>query len=448
MAASTALADRPTRDSSRRQLVRAAVASAIGTTIVWYDFFLYGFAATLVLGRLFFPSRDPFLSTLLAVGTYAVGFAARPIGAVVLGRLGDRIGRRATLIATLVLIGLATSLIGLVPTQAQIGVLGGILLTLLRIVQGIGMGGQWAPSVLLPVEWGQRGRRGLLGSWPQVGVPAGLVLAYGSLQLFTLRLGQDAGWRIPFLLSIVLVGVALYVRLGIQETPVFSRLLGERLIEEAPVLEVLARQWREVVLTALLRTGQQAPFAIFTLFALTYATGTLGLPQAQVVNLTLIAAGASLVAVPFWGFLSDSFGRRRLVMIGAAAMLAWSYPYWVLLGTRVPALVSLAIVLALPIHDIQHGPQATFIAESFTGRLRCTGASLGYQLASLTADGPAILVAFALLHAFGSSLPIAVYMIVCAAVSLVSAAALRDRSRQDMSVEYDDAPLAAPAPRA
>jgi MFS family permease len=446
MAASTAPAGKPTRDTTDRQVIRAVVAATLGSAVVWYDFFLYGLAATLVLGRLFFPDGDSKAGTVLALSTYAVGFAARPIGAILLGRLGDRIGRRATLIASFLLIGLATPLIGLVPGHDRIGIVGGILLGLLRVVQGIGMGGQWASTILLPVEWGQRGRRGFIGSWPQLGVPAGLALAYGSLQLFTHLLGPDRGWRIPFLLGVLLVAVAMYVRLGVRETPVFTRLLDERRVEEAPVLTVIARQWREIVLTALMRTGQQTPLILFTAFVVTYATGTLRLAETQISTDVLIAACVSLVTVPFWGYLSDLVGRRRLVMIGAAAMLAWSYPYWALLNSGAPALVLAAIVLSLPIHDVQAGPQATLIVESFTGRVRSTGSSLGYHLASLTADGPALLVAVALLHAFHSFLGLVVYMAAAAAVSLVAAALLRDRSLQDLSVEYDEPRVAVPAP--
>jgi MFS family permease len=428
----------PIDKRKKRQLTKAVVASTAGSIIAWYDLFLYGFAATTVLGNLFFPSSNSFVSTLATLTTYFVSFAARPIGALFFGHLGDRIGRRATFIATLLLMGLATGLIGLVPTYSQIGVFGGIVLTLLRVVQGIGAGGEWAGSVLLPIEWGHRGRRGFIGSLPQIGVPAGLALAYGSLLVFPTWLGSDLGWRVPFLLGFLLVAVGVWIRVGVMETPVFTTLLEERRIEEAPVTEVLIRQWREVILCVLLRTGQQAPFAVFAAFVLSYATGTLKLAQTDVMNYILVGAAVSLVTVPFWGFLSDLVGRKRLTMFGAAAMLVWSYPFWALLDTRVPVLVFAAIVAFLPIHDIQHGPQAAFIAESFTGRLRYSGASLGYQLASLTADGPAMLIPFALLRSFGGGLPIAIYMIECAAISLVAAGILKDRSRQDMATEYDE----------
>jgi MFS family permease len=445
MAAQVARTGKTVRDPGRRQLVRAVAATTVATTIVWYDFFLYGFAATLVLGRLFFPSRDAYASALLALGTYFVGFAARPLGAMLFGHLGDRIGRRATLIATLLLMGLATTLVGVAPTYAEAGVFGGILLTLLRVVQGLSAGGEWAGSALLSIEWGHRGRRGLLGSWTQLALPAGLALAYGSLQLFTTWLGQDAGWRWPFLLSVVLVVVAVYIRLGVRETPVFTKLLDGRRIEQSPVLEAVARHWREVALVTLLRIGQQVPFYVFTVFVLTYATDTLRFQQSQVLYPVLIAAAVSVLTTPLWGLLSDFVGRRRLVVIGAAAMLVWSYPYFMLLDMRMPMLLLVAIVASLPIHDMQHGPQAALIAESFTGRVRYSGASLGYNLVALLADGPAPLVAFALLHAFGSSVSIAVYMGACALVSLLAALGLRDRSRQDMSVEYDEPVGALPA---
>jgi len=424
---------------SRRQRLRAVVAATVGTTIEWYDFFLYGFAASLVLGKLYFPSKNPLTSTLIAFATYFGGFAARPVGAAIFGHYGDRIGRKATLVATLLLMGTTTFLVGLVPTSAQIGVLGGILLTALRMLQGVGVGGEWGGSVLLAVEWGSRGRRGFLGSWPQFGVPAGLALSYGALQLF---IGVDPywGWRIPFLLSALLVVVGLYIRLGILETPIFARLLEERRIERAPVLEVLARQPREVILTCLIRTGEQAPGYIFTTFVLTYAVQALGLPAGEVLRYTLIAAGLALFCMPLCGYLSDVVGRKRLYMIGAAAMLVWVFPYWGLLDSRVHALALVAIALSLPIYCLMGGPLATLIAESFTGRLRYSGSSIGYQLASVTAGGPAPLIATWLLSVYHSSLPIAIYMAICAAVSLVSAALLRERSGQDMSVEYDRPP--------
>jgi MFS family permease len=429
---------------TRRQLVRAVVASTVGTSIEWYDFFLYSSATALVFGALFFPQTDPTTGVLLAFATYFVGFLARPVGAVIFGHYGDRIGRKTTLVATLLLMGIGTFLVGVVPPYAAIGIWGGILLTLLRTVQGVGVGGEWGGSVLLSMEWGTRsGRRGFIASWPQFGVPVGLILANGILAIMAALTGpafQDWGWRIPFLLSIVLVGVGLYIRLGILESPVFARLLAERRIAAAPVSEVLQHNLREVLLACFIRTGQQAPFYIFTAYILVYGTRVLNFSNQTMLTYVLLASFVSLFTIPFWGYVSDLIGRRRLYMIGAAAMVLYSFVYFGLLDTAVPTLVLLAVVLSLPIHDIQYGPQAAFIAEAFTPRVRYSGSSLGYQLASITAGGPAPLIAVALFGAYNSSLPIAIYMAVCALISLASAAVMPDRGKVDI-----DADIEAPA---
>jgi len=434
-------------EHQRAQLRRALIASTIGTSIEWYDFFLYGSAAALVLNSQFFPQNDPSTGILLAFGTNFVGFIARPVGAAIFGHYGDRIGRKATLVMTLLLMGIGTFLVGLVPPYAVIGVWGGILLTVLRALQGIGVGGEWGGSVLLSMEWGQRsGRRGFIASWPQFGVPVGLLASIGMLALVTALTGPNFvtwGWRIPFLFSIVLVAVGLYIRLGVLETPVFTRLLEQRKVAAAPVAEVLQKNWREVLLTCLIRTGQQAPFYIFWTYVLVYATGALQLQRQEVLNDTLIASVVSLFTVPLWGHMSDIWGRRRTYMIGAAAMALFAWPYFALLDTRVPLLVLLAIVAAPVVHDIQYGPQAAFIAEAFPPRLRYSGASLGYHLASVTAGGPAPIIAAYLFAQFGSSFPIVVYIIICALISLWSAAVLPDRGKVDIDVEPETVPESA-----
>jgi len=435
MSAAVAKAAQPARQLLRPQFLRTAIASSVGTTLVWYDVFLYGFAASLVLGDRFFPSSSPFVSTLTALATYVVGFVARPLGAALFGHMGDRIGRRATLISTLWLMGLATVLVGLVPTYAQIGIAGGVLLTLLRIVQGVAAGGQWAGSVLLSVEWAERRWRGLTGSLTQLAMPAGLLLALGAIQLSAHYVGSSSywGWRVPFLLGGVLIAVGLYVRMGTSETPVFTRLLEDGKVEQAPVTQAITRQGPEMLLCALIRTGQEAPFYLFTVFVVGYATSFLKFQQTEVLKFVMIAAAVSLIATPFWGFQSDLIGRKRLCLIGAAAMLVWSFLYWTLLDQGVALLAFVAIVLALPIHDLQSGPQAALIAESFTARLRYSGASLGYHLAALIAGGPVLVIPMALLGAFHHSLPIAIYGAVCAAISLGALALLRDRSGQELS---------------
>ena len=427
---------------------RAIVAAAVGTSIEWYDFFLYSIVAALVFPKLFFPTKDPYTGILLSFSTQFVGFAARPIGAAFFGHYGDRLGRKVTLIATLLVMGIGTVLIGVMPTYAVIGVWGGILLSVLRALQGIGIGGEWGGSVLLSLEWNDKGsRRGFVGSWPQFGVPVGLVLANGAFLFFNAVSGSQFlvwGWRIPFLLSIVLVAVGLWIRLGIAETPIFGRLVEQQRIESAPVVEVLRRNWREVVLAAFARLGQNTQFYIFTSFVLVYGTTTLHFKRGDLLNATLAMSAVSLLTVPLFGYLSDIYGRRRIYLIGCAALAIFPFAYYGLLDTKVAALVFLAIIVSLPLHDMQYGPQAALIAESFTGRLRYSGASLGYQLASIIAGGPAPIVATFLVAQFHSSLPVAIYLAICAIVSFVATLGLRDNRARDISVEYDDT-AAAPA---
>jgi metabolite-proton symporter len=416
----------------RRMMIRAVSASAIGTTIEWYDFFLYGVAAALVFPKQFFPASDAFTSTLLAFSTYFVGFAARPFGAIIFGHYGDRLGRKAALIATLLLMGIATTAIGLVPGYDRIGGWAPLLLVIGRVIQGIGVGGEWGGSVLLAGEWTDPARRGFTTSWAQFGAPAGMVLANGALYLMSVVTNeqqfQSWGWRVPFLASIVLIAVGLFIRLGILETPVFARLKSEGRIEQAPVLEVLRRNWREVVLTALLRSGQQTPFYIFTTYILTYGTQVLGLTRNRVLGLVMLMALLSLGTIPACGHLSDLIGRRRLTAIGCVVMVILPFVYFQMLDTRQALLVAVAILVSLPLHDLQYGPQAAFIAESFPGSLRYSGASLGYQLASITAGGPAPIVALYLYETYRTSTAIAVYIAITAIVSLVCVALLPDRA--------------------
>jgi MFS family permease len=423
--------------SSQRQLRRAVLASTIGTAIEWYDFFLYSTVTGLVFARLYFPRADPVTGTLEAFGVYAVGFLARPIGAAIFGHYGDRLGRKAALIATLLLMGTATFLVALVPGYQHIGIWGGIILTVLRFIQGIGVGGEWGGSVLLSMEWAQSNRhRGFIASWPQFGVPAGLFLAnLAVLALSAVSGGQFLtwGWRLPFLFSIVLVALGLYIRLGILETPVFARLVAERRIERAPVLEVLRRQPREIILTALCRMAEQAPFYLFTAFVFAYGTGVLHLERDFLLMAVLAAAMISFVSIPLCGHLSDRFGRKKVYMLGAAVTGGYGFAYFALLDTRVPGLVALAIVLSLVPHDIMYGPQAALIAESFPGRLRYSGASLGYQLSSLIAGGPAPLIASWLMSRYHSTSAIAIFIFGCAVISLLATAMLKDSTNKNIS---------------
>ncbi|MBV8736211.1 MAG: MHS family MFS transporter [Alphaproteobacteria bacterium] len=424
-----------------RQLRRAVIASTIGTTIEWYDFFIYGTVTGLVFAKLYFPQSDPLVGTLQAFAVYAVGFVARPIGAAIFGHYGDRIGRKAALIATLLLMGLATFAVAFVPTYASIGIWGAIVLTVLRFVQGVGVGGEWGGSVLLSMEWARTSsHRGFVASWPQFGVPAGLFLANLVVLVFSTISGSGFlswGWRIPFAVSIVLVGIGLYIRLGILETPVFARLVAENRIERSPAIEVIKRQPREIILTALVRMGEQAPFYIFTAFVFTYGITALHMSRNLLLIAVLTAAVVSFFTIPYAGYLSDRIGRRRMYMIGAAATGVFSFIYFALLDTAVPGWVFLAIVLSLIPHDMMYGPQAALIAECFTGRLRYSGASLGYQLASIIAGGPAPLIATALFAAYKSGYAIALFIFGCAVISLISASLLPDYTGRDISAEYD-----------
>jgi metabolite-proton symporter len=419
----------PVADESlrRKQVKRALFASTVGTSIEWYDFFLYGTAAALVFPDLFFPDSSHYAGVLASFAIYAVGFAARPVGAAIFGHWGDRIGRKTTLISTLLLMGIASFLIGVMPTFATIGIWAPVLLVLLRILQGIGVGGEWGGSITLSMEWGNQRRRGLVASWPQVGVPIGLLLSTGAVSLFSHALGDSFdswGWRIPFLLSILLVGLGLWIRLGVLESPMFKREEAERKLERQPVLEVIKRNPKEIVLSAMLRMSEQMPFYIFTVFVLEYGQDELGFGKTFLTNSVAGAAALALVLVPFFGHLSDVIGRKRMYMIGAALTFCWAIPYFALLDNGTAAIVSLTIVCSLIPHNMQYGPQAALIAETFPTRLRYSGAGMGYQLASVVAGGPAPLLATWLLHTFDSSLPIALYIMAGAIVTLVATALL------------------------
>jgi metabolite-proton symporter len=429
-----------THQQHTAQLRRAVVASTIGTTIEWYDFFLYSTVTGLVFAKLYFPHSDPLVGTLEAFAIYAVGFAARPIGAAIFGHWGDRLGRKSALIATLMLMGLATFLVGVVPTYASIGILGAVLLTLLRFIQGIGVGGEWGGSVLLSMEWARTSHhRGFVASWPQFGVPAGLFLANLAVLIFS-SLSGDAfitwGWRVPFLVSIVLVGIGLWIRLGILETPTFRRLVEEDRVERTPIAEVFRLQAKEVFLSAFARMAEQAPFYIFTAFIFAYGTGTLKVSRDLLLTAVLVASIVSFFSIPISGYLSDRFGRRRVYIVGAVLTGIFGWVYFMMLDTLVPFWIFAAIVLSLIPHDIMYGPQAALIAESFTGRLRYSGASLGYQLASIIAGGPAPLIATALFASYHTWVAIAVYISACAVISVVSAAMLKDYTGKDISEEY------------
>jgi len=422
------------------QLRRAVIASTVGTTIEWYDFLLYSTVTGLVFGKLFFPKSDPLVGVLEAFAIYTVGFIARPIGAMIFGHYGDRIGRKGALIATLLLTGLATFAVGFVPTYETVGIWGAVILTVIRFIQGIGVGGEWGGSVLLSMEWARtNSHRGLITSWPQLGGPAGLLLANIAVLVFS-RISGDQflvwGWRIPFMLSIVMVAIGLYIRLGILETPAFRRIVAEKRVERVPVLEVIKRQPRAIILTALARMAEQAPAYIYLAFVFAYGTQVLKAPRDFLLTSLICAGFLSMVTIPLAGHLSDRIGRKRMYLIGAILTGIYGFIYFALLDTTVPALIFIAIVLSFVPHDLMYGPQAALIAECFTPRLRYSGASIGYQLSSVISGGPAPLIATALLAAYGSGYIIAVYILFCAIVSIVSTAMLPDYTNRDISEEH------------
>ena len=440
MATSAASTAELSPEQHHRQLRRAVIASTIGTTIEWYDFFLYSIVTGLVFAKLYFPQSDPMIGTLQAFAIYAVGFIARPVGAAIFGHYGDRIGRKSTLIATLMLMGIATFLVAFVPSYEQIGIWGAVLLTVLRFLQGVGVGGEWGGSVLMSMEWAKTDRhRGFIASWPQFGVPAGLFLANLAVLIFSWLSGDQFlvwGWRVPFFLSIFLIAIGLYIRLSVLETPLFARLVAEKKIERRPMVEVIRRHPKEILLSAFARLAEQAPFYIFTAFVFTYATVHLKSPRDFVLTALLAASVFSFFTVPFSGWLSDRIGRKKMYMIGTITTGVFGFLYFAMLDTLIPQWIFIAIFLSLIPHDMMYGPQAALIAESFTGRLRYSGASLGYQLASVIAGGPAPLIAAALFAEFKSGYAISAYILVCAIISLIATAMLKDYTNKDISREY------------
>jgi MFS family permease len=422
-------------------LRRAVIASTVGTTIEWYDFLIYSTVTGLVFNKVYFPGSDPWVGTLQAFGVYFIGFVARPIGAAIFGHFGDRIGRKATLIATLLMTGISTAAVGLVPGYASIGIWGAIILTLLRLIQGIGVGGEWGGSVLLAMEWARTNKnRGFLTSWPQFGAPAGLFLANIAVLFFSWYSGDQFltwGWRIPFLISIVMVAVGLWIRLGILETPVFQRIVAENKVERAPIIEVLKRQPREVILSALLRLAEQGPAYIFNAFVLTYGTLVLGASRDLLLSGLVAMTALGFITVPIAGALSDRIGRRKVFISGCVLVAAYTFVYFALLDTKAPELIFVAIALSFIPIMIMYGVEAALIAESFTPRLRYSGSSLGYQFASIIAGGPAPFIAAWLFSTYHSSFPIALYACVCAAISICSALLLPDQANKDIGHEVN-----------
>ncbi|AHH96667.1 MFS transporter [Kutzneria albida] len=410
---------------------RIVAASLIGTTVEWYDFFLYGSASALVFNKLFFPTFDPLTGTLLALTTYAIGFVARPVGGLVFGHFGDRVGRKTLLVLSLLLMGGATFAMGLLPTYASVGVAAPLLLTLLRLVQGFALGGEWGGAVLIVSEHGDPRRRGFWASWPQAGAPGGNLLATAVLAVLA-AVQSDAellawGWRVPFLLSGVLVGIGLWIRVSIAESPVFAEAAARAgTAERAPIVAVLRGQWREVLVAMGARIGENTSYYVITSFILIYVTESLKLPKSVGLNAVLIGSAVEFAAIPLWGALSDRIGRRPVSLIGAVGMVGWVFVFFALLDSRSPGTIILATTLALLLHGAMYGPQAALFAELFGTRVRYSGASIGYQLASILAGGLAPLIATALLQSSGVSTPVALYVAAGALLTALAVAVARE----------------------
>jgi MHS family shikimate/dehydroshikimate transporter-like MFS transporter len=414
------------REGDTQSLRQVAMASFIGTTIEWYDFFLYGTAAALVFNELFFPEAEPTVGTLAAFGTFAVGFLARPVGGLVFGHYGDRVGRKAMLVISLLIMGLATAAIGILPTYGSIGMAAPIALVLLRMLQGIGVGGEWGGAVLMSVEHAPTGRRGLFGSFPQMGVPAGLLLSTVMFAVMQAATSEAAflswGWRVPFLVSIVLVGVGLFIRMKIVESPAFQAVKDDKEESNKPIVDVIKEHPRNVLIAMGMRVGENAVFYIFTVFVLSYAEETLKLGKSTMLTGLAIAAAVGLFTVPLWGWMSDRVGRKPVYLTGAAFSVLFPFAFFALVDTKETVFIYAAMILGINIgHDMMYGPQAAYFSELFGTKVRYSGASIGYQLASVFGGGFAPLIAASLLAANNDSPTlVALYMVGISLITLVA----------------------------
>ncbi|WP_394764177.1 MFS transporter [Phenylobacterium sp.] len=406
-------------------LRKVVLASMIGTTIEWYDFFLYGSAAALVFGKLFFPRSDPVTGTMLAFATYALGFVARPLGGVIFGHFGDRIGRKQLLMLSLLLMGGSSMLIGVLPTFHQVGILAPLGLVLLRLVQGFAVGGEWGGAVLMVTEYGDAKRRGFWAGWPQAGVPAGNLLAAGVLAIMSaLQSNADFlawGWRVPFLLSGVLVAIGYWVRVSLAESPLFQQALADAGQPKAPVLDAIRERPGGIAIGAGLRVAENISFYLLTTYAISYMTEVVHLSRTFALNCMLVATAVEVMLIPVFATLSDRIGRRPVYFVGAAGIAIWGFAFFRMIDTGLTLNVLIAMIVGLACHGAMYGPQAAFIAELFPTRMRYSGASLAYQATSIFAGSLAPIIALALFNHYKSWLPISIYLAIAGAISAFSA---------------------------
>ena len=417
----------------RASTSRLATASSVGTTLEWYDFTVYNTLAALIFNRLFFPSFDPMSGTILAFSTYAVGYISRPLGGVVFGHLGDRRGRRFVLVLTLVLMGLCSGLMGLIPTYASIGIYGPILLVTLRFVQGVALGGEWAGAVLISVEHGDQAKRGRNASFTQVGPSFGTLLATGGIAVITFLVSPDDflawAWRIPFLASLVLVGFGLWIRRGVEETPIFKHLDESGMTAATPIADVLRRYWRRLLIAGGVRVGSDVFYALIVVFSLTYVTTVLNLSRTLALTAIMVGSVVNALIIPFFGALSDRVGRRAVYGTGAVMGMLWAFAFFVLADTRTPVLVILAVVIGLIVHAAMFGPQAAFVTEQFPTRVRYAGSSLAYTLAGIAGGGFAPLIIASLFRAYANTTVISLYVVGALGVTCAALLAARETGK-------------------
>jgi len=409
-------------DKRKSKTGRLAAASSIGTALEWYDFTVYNIMAALVFNHVFFPSFDPLVGTILAFSTYAVGYVSRPLGGFVFGHLGDVAGRKTVLIVTLVIMGITTALMGLLPGYAVWGIWSPVLLVTLRFVQGIALGGEWAGAVLLSMEHGDAGKRGRNASFAQVGPSCGTLIGTGFITLVTVAMSADQfqawGWRIPFLLSLLLVMFGLWLRRGVEETPTFVAMQTDKKTTHTPLKEVFINYRKQLLIAGGSRIGSDVLYALVVVFTLTYVTTVLHLPRPLALMATMLGAIGNAITVPMFGALSDKWGRRPVYIIGALLAIVWSFVFFALLDSTQPVLIILAVIGGLLIHAMMYGPQAAFVTEQFPSHVRYAGSSLAYTLAGIVGGGFAPLIITSLFKETGSTLWVSLYVSLALVITL------------------------------